>query len=59
MGGFCFICTVIKLFITKSFSRKIMWLEASSSNNNPKFIAHHYLQCVKENTGILYNIAKT
>uniref|UniRef100_A0A1X7UFU3 Integrase core domain-containing protein n=2 Tax=Amphimedon queenslandica TaxID=400682 RepID=A0A1X7UFU3_AMPQE len=33
------------------FSRRIMWLDASSSNNNPKFIAHYYIQCVKENEG--------
>ena len=36
----------------KSFSRRIMWLDASSSNNNPKIIAHYYMQCVKENEGM-------
>lgn len=30
------------------FSRKIMWLNVASSNNNPKISAHYYLQTVEE-----------
>ena len=29
------------------FSRKILWLKASSSNKNPRYIAYYYLQFVK------------
>ena len=37
------------------FSRRIMWLRVASSNNNPKFIASFFLNCVHENEG-LYKI---
>ena len=30
------------------YSRRILWLKLSSSNNNPKVIADYYLCCVKE-----------
>lgn len=29
------------------FSRRILWLEVSSSNNNPRLIANYYLECVR------------
>lgn len=29
------------------FSRRIMWLEVSSSNNNPYVICHYFVKCVK------------
>jgi hypothetical protein len=29
------------------YSRKILWLNISNSNNDPKIIAHHFLICVK------------
>ena len=31
--------------------RKIMWLRVASSNNNPRFIASFYFQCVCETGG--------
>ena len=30
------------------YSRIILWLKLSSSNNNPKIIANYYLCCIKE-----------
>ena len=33
------------------YSRKILWLEVSRSNNNPKVIAQFYLDCVKTHSG--------
>ena len=30
------------------YSRRILWLKLSSSNNNPKVIANYYLCCIKE-----------
>ena len=30
------------------YSRRILWLNLSSSNNNPKNIANYYLCCIKE-----------
>ena len=30
------------------YSRRILWLNLSSSNNNPKIIANYYLCCIKE-----------
>ncbi|XP_019850439.1 PREDICTED: uncharacterized protein LOC100641674 isoform X2 [Amphimedon queenslandica] len=31
------------------YSRKILWLKAGSSNNDPHIIAHHYVECVRCN----------
>ncbi|XP_014675079.1 PREDICTED: uncharacterized protein LOC106815162 [Priapulus caudatus] len=33
------------------YSRKILWLEVSRSNNNPELIAAMYLDCVQESDG--------
>ncbi|XP_077981760.1 uncharacterized protein LOC144442917 [Glandiceps talaboti] len=33
------------------YSRKIMWVKAASTNNNPAVIAHYYLACIKEVNG--------
>ncbi|XP_070548944.1 uncharacterized protein [Ptychodera flava] len=33
------------------YSRKILWVKAASTNNNPAVIAHYYLSCVKELNG--------
>lgn len=30
------------------FSRKVMWLCSGSSNNDPRIIAHYYMQCVSD-----------
>ena len=30
------------------YSRKVLWLEVSRSNNDPKVTARYYLECVKE-----------
>ena len=30
------------------FSRRILWLEVASSNNDPKIIAQYYLDCVRQ-----------
>lgn len=30
------------------FSRKVLWLEVATTNNNPHVIAHHYLKTVKK-----------
>ncbi|XP_074606429.1 uncharacterized protein LOC141859469 [Acropora palmata] len=34
------------------YSRRIMWLEVSRSNNNPRLIASYFLDCVKELVGV-------
>lgn len=36
------------------YSRKILWLEVSRSNNKPEVPARFFLQCVKENAGCLH-----
>ena len=33
------------------YSRKILWLELSRSNNKPEVPASHFLQCVREHSG--------
>ena len=33
------------------FSRKVLWLEVTRSNNSPQSVAQLYLQCVRENEG--------
>lgn len=33
------------------YSRKVLWISVGTSNNNPRVIAWHYLQCVKEHKG--------
>lgn len=30
------------------FSRNVMWLKSSSTNNDPGIIAQHYIQCLSE-----------
>ena len=30
------------------FSRRILWLEVASSNNDPKIVAQYYLDCVRQ-----------
>ena len=34
--------------VIDGYSRIILWLKLSSSNNNPKIIANYYLCCIKE-----------
>ena len=36
-----------------SYSRRILWLKVGITNNNPRTIAHYYLECVKEINGDL------
>jgi len=33
------------------YSRRVLWLHAGNSNNNPRVIAWYYLQCVQELKG--------
>ena len=40
------------IFILYRFSRRIMWLKVASSNNNPKFIASYYFECVRKVGGM-------
>lgn len=35
-----------------SFSQKILWLEVSPTNHNPKVVARFYLETVERVTGI-------
>ena len=37
------------------YSRKILWLKVSSSNNNPAYIADFYAECVRLVGGNVYN----
>jgi hypothetical protein len=30
-----------------SYSRRIMWLHAAMSNNNPEYIATYFVECVR------------
>lgn len=30
------------------YSRKVLWLKVASANDNPKIVAVHYLECLKE-----------
>ena len=34
-------------FIFLSYSRRIMWLHAAMSNNNPEYIATYFVECVR------------
>ena len=34
-----------------SYSRKVLWLQAGTSDNDPRVVAWHYLQCVKQLKG--------
>ena len=44
---------IIKLYcIIYSFSRKILWLEVSPTNHNPKVVARFYLETVEKVAGI-------
>ena len=36
-----------------SFSRRVLWLNVGVSNNNPKIIAHHFINCVKHLGGTI------
>ena len=44
--------TCIPYTIYHSFSRKILWLEAGASNNNPHIVANYYVNCVRQLKGI-------
>ena len=33
------------------YSRKVMWLKVCSSNNNPRYIASYFFNCVREAGG--------
>ena len=33
---------------TDGFSRKIIWLNVSSSNNNPDYVAYYFIQSITE-----------
>jgi len=33
------------------YSRKILWLEVGSSNNNPRIVAKYFINCIKELSG--------
>ena len=49
IGHYCIIMT--KLILLCRYSRKVLWLNAAKSNNNPNIIAYFYLKCVKELKG--------
>jgi len=34
------------------YSRKVLWLNVGSSNNNPKVIAQYYIDCVRQVGGV-------
>ena len=34
------------------YSRRILWLEVGSSNNNPRIVARYFLDCVKQLGGV-------
>ena len=37
----------------KRYSRRIIWLEACTTNNNPRIVAYYYLRAVEQNQGII------
>ena len=43
------ILTLIPNANTDSFSRRVLWLEVSTSNKMPEIIAKYYLDAVKQN----------
>ena len=36
------------------YSRRVMWLRVAASNNNPRYIAAFFFQCVREIGGCLF-----
>ena len=38
-----------------SYSRRLLWLTVGTSNNNPRVVAYHYLECVKRLGGLYSN----
>ena len=44
--GFCIHAAI------DGYSRRILWLEVSNTNNNPKVVGQYYLSCVKELGGV-------
>ncbi len=46
-------CTAVISLLFR-YSRKILWLKVSSSNNNPAYIAHFYAECLRLIGGIIY-----
>ncbi len=38
---------IIRSFNVNRFSRRILWLRLANTNNDPKVIAHYYLECVQ------------
>jgi hypothetical protein len=39
--------------LSNSYSRCILWLKVSKTNNDPKVIAWYYLKCVEKFEGII------
>ncbi len=39
--------TLILLYYCNRYSRRLMWLRATKSNNNPAYIAKYFVDCVQ------------
>ena len=44
---------VSELLPLSRYSRKLLWLQVSTANNDPHVIARYYLNCVRDNGGEL------
>ena len=42
-----------------SYSRRILWLKAAESNNNPHYITKYYVDCVRELQGQFHKLCTT
>ncbi len=43
-------------FVILSFSRKLLWLEVTPTNHDPKVVARYYLNCVEDIAGKPENV---
>lgn len=48
---FLFSDIIVHTLISCSFSRRVLWLEVGTTNNDPKVIAGYYLECVRRLKG--------
>ena len=51
------LAAVVHVYYSYSYSRKVLWLKLSSTNNDPRVIVQYFLDTVAERGG-MYNLSE-